>query len=200
MNKISKNVNTRVQKYRRIQRQKAMYEEQVVQRIRTYDEMRGNKVSSEEIAVNSNLSAEEFDLRDNLKAWAGKHHITHMAIKDLLQILRAAGFNSMCKDSRTLMHTPVCVNIRPLSDGKLWYRGLYNCLEDVFFEINHEISITLDFNFDGLPLFSSSKLQFWPILSSIQGAYAMHYLPPNLRIIHSLFLFNYIQNFQKSNQ
>lgn len=111
-----------------------------------------------------------FDIRGKLRFWAAKHRISHLAINDLLSILNCTGFNFLPKDSRTLMQTPTAVEIASLENGKLWYRGIRTCLNDVLSKRNRDTVITLDFNFDGMPLFNSSKLQFWPILSAIQGS------------------------------
>lgn len=161
----------RVQKHRRLKRQKARYEKEIYKRINELNE--SVESIDREVSADSNSETDKFDLRNSLKSWAGRHHIAHKAIKDLLAILRTAGF-SVPIDSRTLMNTPVKVDIQFLSEGKLWYRGLPRCLDNVFFEINRDISITLDFNFDGLAIFGSSNTQFWPILSAIQGTCAKY--------------------------
>lgn len=72
-----------------------------------------------------NAACEElFDFKDELQNWAVKHRITKRASNDLLAILNRAGFGYLPRDSRTLMKTPVFVDICELSKGKLWYRGL----------------------------------------------------------------------------
>lgn len=67
------------------------------------------------------------------------------------------------------MKTPKNVNISTLSSGKFWYHGIRISLEKVLGNCKRDLMIHLDFNFDGLPLFESSVLQFWPILCSIRG-------------------------------
>lgn len=110
---------------------------------------------------NENTPKEEnvedmFDMKANLQTWAVKHNTTRRAINDLLMILTTAGF-VLPKDSRTLMRTPVDVDIRDLVKGQIWYHGLKQSLENIFqnFEFRKDISITLDFNFDGVPLYNS---------------------------------------------
>lgn len=51
----------------------------------------------------------------------------------------------------------------------MWYRGISKNLEQIFQKINNDISIYLDFNFDGVSLFNSSSKCFWPIIVSIRG-------------------------------
>lgn len=95
----------------------------------------------------------KFDLTNSLQNWAIKHRITHMAIKDLLLVLNCAGISSsefgksLPKDSRTVMKTPARVEIKTLTHGKLWYYGVQKCLENIFKNINRDVTITLNFNF-----------------------------------------------------
>lgn len=104
---------------------------------------------------------------DMLKNWAINNHISAKAINELLAILRFGGFNFLPRDSRTLMQTPKNLGIKNLTNGHIWYNGVIKCLENV--PVNSISTITLDWNFDGLPVFKSSNLQFWPMLASIQG-------------------------------
>lgn len=53
------------------------------------------------------------------------------------------------------------------SDQYYWHNGLKFCLEKIFSEISYSISISLNLNMDGLPIFKSSKSEFWPILCNI---------------------------------
>lgn len=92
-----------------------------------------------------------------------------MALNDLLSLLITAGFCYLPKDSRTLMKTPTHVDIRNLSQGQMWYRGISLCLFQIFQKLDSDISIYLDFNFDGVPLFESSSKCFWPIIGSVRG-------------------------------
>lgn len=109
------------------------------------------------------------DFKEELKCWAVKHCITKRALNDLLSILIVYGFSFLPKDSRTFMKTPVNVEIRELSHGKLWYHGIRKYLELIFYNVQSDIIINLDFNFDGVDLFNSSKTCFWPIIASIRG-------------------------------
>ena len=84
----------------------------------------------------------------------------YRALNDLLSILVVYGFSFSPKDSRTLMKTPVNVDIRELSKGKLWYYGIKSHLQLIFQNICSDIKLTLDFNFDGVELFNSSKKCF----------------------------------------
>lgn len=112
---------------------------------------------------------EATELKDKLRIWIVNHRITTRAVKDLLSILRCAGHSFLPKDCRTLMKTPTKVPIDILSNGKLFYYGIQKCLGNVLANIQQDIIITLDFNFDGFPISKSSNNQFWPILASIRG-------------------------------
>lgn len=132
-------------------------------------------VNPEIIKVDQHENEKNFNLENALQIWALKHRITHMAVKDLLSILNSAGISSefgkpLPKDSRTVLKTPAHVDIQTLTVGNLWYRGVQKCLENIFKNINRDVTITLNFNFDGVPLYNSSKICFWPILPSIRGS------------------------------
>lgn len=109
------------------------------------------------------------DLKEKIISWAVKHAITKRALNDLLSILITFGFDMLPKDSRTLMKTPKRVEIRELSSGHLWYFGIKKWLELIFHNLQNAITINLDFNFDGVDPFNSSRKCFWPIISSIRG-------------------------------
>lgn len=116
----------------------------------------------------------EFIMENELRMWSLKHRITHMALNDLLLVLNKAGISSeigkpLPKDSRTIMKTPANIEIQTLTHGKLWYNGVQKCLENILSNINRNATINLNFNFDGVPLYNSSRICFWPILGSIQG-------------------------------
>lgn len=104
-----------------------------------------------------------------LKEWSKKHNISAGAITQLLKILICYGFTWLPSDYRSFMQTPRNLEISALANGKIWYNGIRKVLEQVFSTLTRDITISLTFNVDGLPLFKSSKLQFWPILASIYG-------------------------------
>lgn len=147
---------------------------------RIYEEIHKSNESEPEISLNlSNQSDESSECCDNKTSeitnksisWIFRHHITKSATSDLLKILNFAGLNFLPKDSRTLLKTPTHVPISKLSNGQLWYNGIEKCLRDTFDRLDRDISVTLDFNFDGLPIYESSNKQFWPILSSMRGIF-----------------------------
>lgn len=174
-----KSVRNRVNvaNYRKKQKLRAIHEKYVYDQIysrkdvaieKTSDAIFGQSLENGFLNINK-----ETETANKLRRWAAHHRITKTALNDLLLILIFAGLNFLPKDSRTFLITPVKVPIDVLSKGKLWYYGVKKCLETVFAQISRDLSIILDFNFDGFPVAKSSNMQFWPILSSIRGMFFM---------------------------
>lgn len=168
--KAAKN-RERVKKHRRLKKNKKKYENHVLFELqkRNQNDMKENCDTPNENNFDCENDDENSNFEKNLKKWAVKHRITKMAINDLLAILITAGFYYLPKDSRTFMSTPTNVEIVNLTKGQMWYRGISNNLKHIFNKINDDISIYLDFNFDGVPLYKSSTKCFWPIITSIRG-------------------------------
>lgn len=108
--------------------------------------------------------------RENLRNWALQFRINHLAINNLLQIINAhEGKKLLPHDARTLLQTPrKVIPVQALcGGGEYWHNGLGECLSNAFRNLNKPISISLNVNIDGLPVFNSSKIAFWPILFNI---------------------------------
>lgn len=117
-----------------------------------------------------NQSVDESNsLSDELKSWAIQNRISMRALDSLLLILRSKGHNELPKSYRTLLNTPRQIELKTFGNSKYWYRGLTECLTSVFSNLDRNIKIKLKFNIDGLPIFNSSQIQFWPILGSVEG-------------------------------
>lgn len=158
----------RVRKFRERKKLLKIYEKEVQTRLKELHEY-NERMSSTTISDIDSDTNESDKFKEDLKCWAIQHRTSQRAINGLLSILIGTGFSSLPKDSRTLMRTPTSVDITELSHGKLWFNGIKKNLEKLLSNCNRNLTIHLDFNFDGLPIFNSSKLQFWPILSSIVG-------------------------------
>lgn len=173
----------RVRKHRKLKETKETYQRAVNQEIR-----RMNEIDSNNVLANQNIghgpsdascSADESqhhgenvnDFSAEIQLWAIKHCITKRAVNDLLSILIMYGFTFLPKDSRTLMKTPVNVEIIQLSNGQLWYHGIQPYLKRIFQNMKSNITVTLNSNFDGVELFQSSKKVFWPIILSMTGKF-----------------------------
>lgn len=100
-----------------------------------------------------------------------KYNINHAALKDVMSIISIRfdkNSNILPEDPRTLLQTPQAVNIVSLiDDGEYWHHGFKNCLNRIFYNLNDSMTISVNINLDGLPVFKSSKVEFWPILFNI---------------------------------
>lgn len=108
-------------------------------------------------------------IKSQLQNWAIEHRISKRALNSLLPILQSNGVSSLPKNYRTLQETPVDIEIVCAAGGQLWHNGLRNCITNIFSTISRDLTIYLKFNVDGLPIYKSSKITFWPILASIAG-------------------------------
>lgn len=108
-------------------------------------------------------------LRSTLSKWAVEHNIPHVALNSLLKILNKKLKNIFPNDARTLLQTNKAnVDIICSAPGEYWHNGLKKCLRNIFEELSvPPDEISLKINIDGLPVFKSSKYQFWPILCSV---------------------------------
>lgn len=117
------------------------------------------------------ISLKKSTFENNLKKWAFKYKISHLALRDFLQIFNeySAEEKFLPDDPRTLLQTERnAIPVVPLiGGGEYWHNGLEKCLRSVFKNLQKPISISLNINIDGLPLFNSSKVSFWPILCNI---------------------------------
>lgn len=170
----------RVRKHREKLKFRLAYQRAVDAEINRRNDADGDSIGSSGILNTDTATAEgnqctydkdKNDFSDKIKLWAIQHCITKRALNELLSILILYGFEFLPKDSRTLLQTPTSVDIRELSSGHLWYYGLQNCLKLIFQNIKRNATINLDFNFDGVEIFKSSKKCFWPIIASVRGRY-----------------------------
>ncbi|KAL6472618.1 hypothetical protein MHYP_G00188060 [Metynnis hypsauchen] len=151
---------------------------------RASDVMAESDGDSEQCAVGSSFSSEsaggsdEDEPKDNmlymsLKHWAAKFSISLVALTALLCILRVFHPKLPC-DGRTLLGTPAKVPTRKMGNGQYYHfgleQGLLSRLKCLVFPAD-VIKLKLQFNIDGLPLFKSSRLQFWPILGLLDCDY-----------------------------
>lgn len=114
-------------------------------------------------------------LSSQLRSWALDFNLQKRAISALLKILISAGFIYLPKDSRTLLKTPRFIDIETRAGGQYWHNGIANCLSKIFAKLNSDIKIEMNFNIDGLPIFKSSPIAFWPILGNIHGGFKFNH-------------------------
>ncbi|XP_058814401.1 uncharacterized protein LOC131678343 [Topomyia yanbarensis] len=137
-------------------------------------------------------------LLDNLHCWAVKNNIRHSVFKELLAILNIRLSNILPRDPRTLLKTIQSVDLQQMENGQYWHQGVKNCLERVLSESTGPSNISLKVNIDGVPVYRSSKDEFWPILINIDeypqvapmivGIYAGKQKPTNVGTFLSPFV------------
>ncbi|XP_076280281.1 uncharacterized protein LOC143209033 [Lasioglossum baleicum] len=129
-----------------------------------------NETTDEEGAENCQESGFN-DIRD-IRQWALMDPpIPHTRLEILMDILRKHSYPTLPKTAKTFLAT-ACNNYTIESfngtNDEFVYFGISKVLEKcVNPEIHKSSEIPLMFNVDGLPLFKSSKKQFWPILCKI---------------------------------
>lgn len=112
--------------------------------------------------------------KEKLRNWALVHKIPHTALNDLINIIKSSTeIVNLPKDSRTLLERPrkiEVVHMGPEPDGLFWYQGLQKCFDSIpsVVEPIKNSELNLSFNIDGLPIYKSSKYEFWPILAKIE--------------------------------
>lgn len=110
----------------------------------------------------------------DLKVWAIKNNITHLALKELLKILHPY-HSGLPLDPRTLLQTK-SLNIERLPFGEYIYLGIEeNLRKHLTFDLNSIDTIKLDVNIDGLQVFKSRNTSFWPILVSCENTIGYNY-------------------------
>lgn len=130
---------------------------------------------SESFDEDSHIDEREYpangDLAGCLKDWATNFGVSLIALSALLSILKVH-HPSLPKDARTLLKTQTCISVASLGSGSFYYFGIKKMFSQIFDKVksvqNHH-NFRLQLNIDGLPLFKSSGIQFWPILGMLQG-------------------------------
>lgn len=119
------------------------------------------------------------ELLIDLQSWAIKFNVSHLALNELSTILNKRLSNVLPKDARTLLHTnKETVHITISDPGQYWHNGLIKCLQNTLQGLNLNSlpnTISLNINIDGLPVYKSSRHQFWPILCNI---FEVSHIPP----------------------
>lgn len=170
MPRISKNTNKAEQTRNRVRIFRGV--QSILKNERNLDRSKLNQNTSQiPQAVNFTKcqKSTQKSLSDQLKSWVLDYHLTQRAVSKLLKILKSCGMSYLPKDCRTLMATPKTIAIEKIAGGQLWYNGIEKELSTIFSKSNSNLSIQLNVNADGLPLFKSSPIEFWPILANIRG-------------------------------
>lgn len=111
------------------------------------------------------------DLSFLLFFWCMQFSISNNALSALLVILQKF-HPDLPKDSRTFKKTPRNTKVETMNEGSYYHFGLKDTLTQF---LKHHAStfigniLNIDIGIDGLPIFKSSKSQFWPILGNVFG-------------------------------
>ena len=110
------------------------------------------------------------DIAKKSGAWYTNYSISLTSLTALLKILRPI-LPDLPKDPRSLLgssSSAVC-SVQHISGGSYYYFGIKESIEDLIKLYDQDIPgpILLDLNVDGVPLFKSTGVQFWPILGRV---------------------------------
>lgn len=97
---------------------------------------------------------------------------TSRLLKGLKSLKKQKGiFDALPSDVRTLRKTPRNVIVKKVAEGTYYHFGIRNGITNYLSSTeslkNYTIKILV--NMDGLPLFKSSREEFWPILALVRG-------------------------------
>ena len=109
-------------------------------------------------------------LKTDLAEFMVSEHLTRQASNKLIALLRKHG-HDLPKDCRTLTNTPRVINVVNKCGGQYVYFGVKKCLQMAESSCD---AFHVTVNIDGIPVFKSSNVQFWPILCVINS------LPPTI--------------------
>jgi len=135
-----------------------------------------NKDSSE--LENSTI----ISIPDQLRAWAIKNKITHVAFSELLLIQRQIpSLQNLPKCLRSFLNTQRKTVLRDINPGKYYHFGLENGIVSMLekIDLSNMSAINIGINIEGLPLSDSSLSQVYLIL----------YLITNVNILFSSNIF-----------
>lgn len=129
-----------------------------------------------QIKVQNKSNIRHTDLRAFLAHWAIKNKVPQSVVNELLTELKKFGHPELSSDSRTLCNTPNRIEIQNLAGGTYAHYGLERALKEQLQYIRNcndknPVTLQININIDGLPLFKSSRNQFWPILGKIVGTH-----------------------------
>ncbi|KAB0795900.1 hypothetical protein PPYR_09961 [Photinus pyralis] len=129
-------------------------------------------IKSSDISVYHPVSSHKIvsNFESDLRALIIKHHVSHQFVNDLLPLLRDNGHNSLPRDVRTFMKTPVNTSsiVNSCAGGHYIHFGFEKMLHHSLVHYNYTSPVvSINFNIDGLPISKSSNSQLWPIQGAI---------------------------------
>lgn len=118
-------------------------------------------------SINKN-NCEKYDLTTKLRHFAIRNKVPHATLTALLHVLCPL-HPELPLNAKTLLKTPSSTTFKKrLDNGEYIHFGITNYLKLFFVENTFDIDVVkISFNIDGIPLFKSSSVVFWPILGKI---------------------------------
>lgn len=110
------------------------------------------------------------NINSEIASWAVSNKISHLAIGNLLKILKPYHPLLLPSDPRTLLHTPRVIETKSIEPGSYYHIGIQNGLQYLLSHRKNKTSfknsdtVEVIINIDGLPLSKSSSSQLYPIL------------------------------------
>lgn len=111
--------------------------------------------------------------RKELSQWSVLNQINKTQLKELLKLCNSTLPFKLPTDPRTIMATPKSITIHTFDDNSnYWHHGIKTSLLTQLRSITAlPDQLSFNINIDGLPLYESSREQFWPILFNINELY-----------------------------
>lgn len=105
-------------------------------------------------------------LVNDLASFSVRYKLGRDGCNELFRILIAHGVKGLPRDCRSAKHSIRKVEVQPFDvEGSYYHFGLSKYLTHNLSLLGKiDSQVLLQFNFDGLPIHNSSKLDFWPIL------------------------------------
>lgn len=126
-----------------------------------------SNVVNNDLGIKNQVYDEKY-LVTELASLYNQHNMTHACFRDILALLR--NYHDIPADPRTILRTESCPK-ESVGDGSLVYFGIEENIKKYFQFHEAEISsLKLDINIDGLPIYNSVGISFWPILCSISNS------------------------------
>ncbi len=114
--------------------------------------------------------AENFNLLIGLKEWAISNNINHAQFSELLKVLRKHScHHDFPSDSRSVIKAnKSTVSVFPVNPGKYCHLEFSSKIKSLY-NTTKTSPLYLQIGIDGLPIYKSSNIQFWPILGFLVG-------------------------------
>lgn len=123
------------------------------------------KPQIENLKSNEEIS-DEIEFTHKFRLWIlSNPSISHSCVNELIKLIKPR-YPFLKNDARSILGTPRNVNTIKLLNGEMVYFGIKNCLEKRIAAENCSDwqTVSVQINIDGLPIYNSSNIEFWPIL------------------------------------